>query len=96
MEGSTYDRDDLLLDQRREGDELEEEGQVELRQLAIASMPGRCNRVVVVKRTEETRRASEIVCCARVIVAVAIGRIEAFDDGGMFNCKARCWRFQGL
>lgn len=47
-------------------------------------------------RTEETRRAKEMVCCARVMVAVCDGGlVEAFDDGGMCSFEARSGGFRG-
>jgi hypothetical protein len=71
FEGPTYHRDDLLLNERRKRDELKEESKVELYNRLVFAQRGvgeqsSTNR----KRTEETRRAREMVCWARVILAV--------------------------
>lgn len=65
-EDSTYDGDDLLLDQRREGNELEDEGEVELGRTSVLLVTGNDASIYgkhgSLERTEETRRAKEMVC----------------------------------
>lgn len=61
----TYDRDYISLDECWQGNQLQEQGQVELLLLASCSIIHR--RVI---HTEETSRATEMCCWARVIFAV--------------------------
>ena len=65
--GGTYDGDDLLLDQGREGHKLQQQSKVELQEDKLANISPwvRSSR----QRTEDRRRPKEMVCCARVMVA---------------------------
>jgi hypothetical protein len=59
-----------LLDERGQGDELEEEGEVELCMLlaGLSPVPYGRYRLGCGIHTEETKRPSERVCCARVMM----------------------------
>lgn len=61
-----YNWDDLVLDDGRERDELEVETEVELQAQTLAWE--RLNAACISRRTELTRSAMEMVCCARVMV----------------------------
>lgn len=60
--GDTNHRHNLLLDLRRQRDQLEVEREVELKSVSERRLGGQGR-----KRTEETRRPMEMVCWARVI-----------------------------
>lgn len=78
MQECAYHGDDLLLDGSRKGNQLEEQSKVELQARRVSHLI----EFEVVEgggseqRTEETRRAREMVCWARVIVAA--GWFETF------------------
>ena len=76
MVGSeTYDWDYLILDLGGKGNETEEAGEVELGFVLLADFERRGHRRLkgfFGGRTEETKRPIEMVCCARVIVAVRL------------------------
>lgn len=76
--GWTYHRDDFGLDDGGQGDELEVEGEVDLYEHRVVSdmfldfwqaswRKGAWSR----RRTELTRSAIEMVCCARVMVSLS-------------------------
>lgn len=57
--GRTYKRDDLLLHQRRERDELEDQGEVQLDTVSFSELQVKDLRMI---RTDDTKRAKEMVC----------------------------------
>lgn len=87
--GETHNGDDLGLDRRGDGDEVQVEREVKLHESALQSLglsicAGRSRVASRIggARTEESRSPKDTVCTARVIVA----GIE--DRGGVFRSSA--------